>query len=264
MMDQPIQILSLGWGVQSFTLAAMIALGELEPIDFCLHADTTHESILTYRFIQRWSSWLEEHQVIVHTVTNPKRNGDVNAQKVDIPGYTLNVKGELGQINRQCTFHWKIVPMRHAIRNYLASIGMTNPKPGAVMQLIGISLDEFQRMHDSDVQYITHRWPLIEKHMTRKDCVTWLIAHGLEVPPKSACTFCPYHDGAAWHEMWARGGPDWAEAVRVDREIRKTRPPHDLFVHPARKPLEEIDLRTLEEMGQLSLWDNECSGVCGV
>ena len=47
--------ISLGWGVQSFTLAAMSALGELEPVDVAIHADTTHESKLTYEFAARWT-----------------------------------------------------------------------------------------------------------------------------------------------------------------------------------------------------------------
>lgn len=37
------RIISLGWGVQSFTLAAMAALDEIEPVDFAVHADTTEE-----------------------------------------------------------------------------------------------------------------------------------------------------------------------------------------------------------------------------
>ncbi len=48
-------IISLGWGVQSFTLAAMSALGDLPRIDAAVHADTTHESILTYEFASRWT-----------------------------------------------------------------------------------------------------------------------------------------------------------------------------------------------------------------
>jgi hypothetical protein len=58
--------------------------------------------------------------------------------------------------------------------------------------------------------------------------------------------------------------PDRKDAIEHDQAIRKIRPPFDLFVHPARMPLDEIDLRTAEEKGQLSLWDNECSGICGV
>jgi hypothetical protein len=136
-----------------------------------------------------------------------------------------------------------------------------------VEQWIGISLDEFRRMKDSDVKYITHRWPLIERRMTRKDCVEWLKAHDLEVPPKSSCVFCPYHNMAGWRDLKASGNGDWQKAVEVDEAIRKVRPPYDLFVHPSRKPLSEIDLRTPQEKGQLELWanwDEECSGVCGV
>jgi hypothetical protein len=39
-----LKVLSLGWGIQSFTLAAMVALGELDPLSFAIHADTTHET----------------------------------------------------------------------------------------------------------------------------------------------------------------------------------------------------------------------------
>ena len=57
---------------------------------------------------------------------------------------------------------------------------------------------------------------------------------------------------------------DRKEAVDVDEAIRKAHPPYDLFVHPSRKPLVDVDFRTAEEKGQLSLWDQECEGICGV
>ena len=37
--DNPLKILSLGWGVQSWTLAAMAALGEIPMPDYAVHAD---------------------------------------------------------------------------------------------------------------------------------------------------------------------------------------------------------------------------------
>jgi hypothetical protein len=40
--ENPLKYLSLGWGVQSFTLATMIALEELPPVEFAIHADTGH------------------------------------------------------------------------------------------------------------------------------------------------------------------------------------------------------------------------------
>ena len=61
--------LSLGWGVQSWTLAAMVALGELPPVDLAIHADTTHEAAGTYAHAAKWTPWLEERGVKVVTVT---------------------------------------------------------------------------------------------------------------------------------------------------------------------------------------------------
>jgi hypothetical protein len=249
-----IKVISLGWGVQSFTLAAMVALGELEPVDVAIHADTRHESALTYIFASQWTPWLEERGVSIGTVRNTENEIINKWNEVRIPAFTITKRGN-GQINRQCTFLWKVAPMRRWMQ--------ANRNRDRVEQWIGISLDEFQRMRDSDVKYISNRYPLIEKRMTRHDCEKWLTEHSLEIPPKSACTFCPFHNTAEWRRI-NNNPADWAEAIAVDEAIRKARPPYDLFVHPARKPLVDVDLRTMEEKGQMSLWDNECTGVCGV
>ena len=247
--------ISLGWGVQSFTLAAMSALGELEPVDVAIHADTTHESKLTYEFAARWTPWLEERGVRVVTVSDLEQAATVTTLKTDIPAFTIGYSGNGGMLRCQCTHRWKINPMRRWLQE--------NRNGAQVEQWLGISLDEFQRMKDSDRKYITHRWPLIERRMTRLDCVVWLERNGIEIPPKSACTFCPFHSTAEWRRI-KQTPEDWAEAVAVDEAIRKVRPPYDLYLHPARIPLVDIDLRSEQDKGQLSLWDAECSGICGV
>ncbi len=247
--------ISLGWGVQSFTLAAMVALGELPPVDGAVHADTGHERSATYDFARRKSGWLEERGVRVATVSADNTDPVDPYGGVMIPGFML-IDGRRAQFSRQCTDKWKRAPLRRWLQ--------ANREKRPVELWIGISLDEALRMKPADVRYITHRWPLVEKRMTRQDCVSWLEAHGLEVPPKSSCVFCPYHHLAAWLELKQSGNGDWAKAVDVDRAIRKARPPYDLFVHPARAPLESVDLRTEREKGQLGLWDEECSGLCGV
>lgn len=270
--DQPFRIISLGWGVQSFTLAAMAALGELEPVDAALHADTTHEASWTYDFARRWTPWLEARGVRVVTV-QPRAADFAHREGLNgvgtPPVFSLHVgdaRGYVhipahqddshGQLLRSCTQRWKIAPMRRWLQ--------ANRDGQPVEQWLGISLDEYQRMKPSDVKYITTRWPLIERRMTRADCVKWLEARGLEVPQKSACYFCPFHSTAEWRRLKANGNGDWQRAIEVDEAIRKARPPYDLFLHPSRKPLSEVDFRTAEEKGQLSLWDNECSGICGV
>jgi len=254
MSDKSIRILSLGWGIQSFTLAAMVALGELEPVDYAIHADTTHERTDTYKFAEKWTGWLEEHGVKVITVKPDDTPMIDKWGGVTIPAYTETKDG--GRINRQCTGTWKITPMRRMIQN------LRNKQP--VEQWLGISLDEIQRMKDADVKYITNRWPLIEKKMSRWDCKLWLEKHGLEIPPRSACVFCPFHSRSEWRDIRDNATEDWNKAVDIDNQIRKARPPYDLFVNVQRKPLGECDLDNEVDKGQLNLWDNECSGICGV
>lgn len=250
--------LSLGWGIQSFTMVAMSALGDLPLVDVAIHADTTHERSETYEFAARWAPWLEEQGIHVVTAQDksPRIITDRVGGEIFIPAFTKDSSSNGGQLRRQCTGRWKIAPIRRWLQ--------TNRNKESVELWIGISLDEALRMKPSNVKYITHRWPLIEKRMTRNDCVNWLRAHDLEVPPKSSCVFCPFHDMATWRELKMSGNGNWEKAVEVDELIRKARPPYDLFVHPARKPLVEVDVRNQEDKGQLRLWDEECTGYCGL
>ena len=254
--ENALKVISLGWGVQSWTIAAMVALGELPPVDFAIHADTTHEASWTYAFAEKHTPWLEAHGVKVVTVKPDQRRLKAFAEYkgVFIPAYTLT-ENRNGQLRRQCTGDWKIAPMRRHFQK------VRNGKP--LEMWLGITTDEIQRAKTSDVQYIQNRWPLIEKDMSRFDCMAWLNDHGLEIPKRSSCTFCPYHDTATWKIIMA-SEPDRREAIEHDSAIRKVRPPFDLFIHPARVPIDEIDLRSAEEQGQMSLWDNECDGICGV
>ena len=141
----PLRVISLGWGVQSWTLAAMVAVGELPAVDYAIHADTTHEAAGTYAHATKWTPWLEARGVKVVTVTSNRAEvfrEDWGAGAVMIPAFTSErTTGKHGQTQRQCTHDWKIMPIRRFIRSV---IGV--PRPGAVQSWQGISLDEWQRM----------------------------------------------------------------------------------------------------------------------
>lgn len=239
-MEQPaLRVISLGWGVQSWTLAAMSALGELPKVDFVIHSDTGWERQSTYEFARHWTPWLEDHDIRVETVSPSDGWGTAEGPGVFIPAYTIDKQsGVNGQVRRQCTGRWKIQPMRQYISAELKAMGLSK-REGAVEQWLGISMDEWTRMKDSDVKYVKHRFPLIERRMTRQDCLLWLEAHGLPSPGKSACTFCPYHSKAAWQSMKQEGGVDWKQAVQIDNDIRHKRGRYPVFVHAARVPLEQ-------------------------
>lgn len=268
-MKPEIRMLSLGWGVQSFTIAAMMARDVLPRVDYLIHADTQHERADTYAFAERWTSWLGEQGLTVLTVSGGRTDVVEHAgvPSVMIPAFTTDSKTQKrGQVRRQCTHDWKIRPIRRFIREELERRGLTL-RPGIVESWMGISLDEFARMRDSDVDYIVNAYPLVDRRISRADCVAWLQEQKLEVPPKSSCTFCPYRSLASWKQLKREGGPDWEEAVAVDETIRDKRPKAELFVHPYRRPLADaVTIPEDEGAAQLELelgLEQPCdSGYC--
>ena len=58
---------------------------------------------------------------------------------------------------------------------------------------------------------------------------------------------------------------DFARAIQWDKEIRNTKQGLEMFIHREMKPLDEVDFRNLEDMGQQRLeFGEECEGMCGV
>jgi len=249
------RVLSLGWGVQSFTVAAMCAIGDLEMIDAAVHSDTTHERSGTYAISKQMTPWLENHGVRVVTVKDSKAAKRIMEGEM-IPAYTMDENGKIGQAFRTCTHRWKIVP----VRRWLQKVR----KKQQVHLLFGISTDESLRMRQSNVKYITNEYPLIEKRMSRYDCIEWLKNHSLPIPVSSSCVFCPYHSSATWREIKNDTPEDFERAVSIEETIRNKRPPYKLFLNRKLMPLSEIDFRSQEDFGQLNLWDDECEGMCGL
>lgn len=167
--------------------------------------------------------------------------------------------------------------LRHAARvaKELGELGQEYEKypvtpPPAIMQWIGISLDESQRMKDARRPYIKHRWPLIELNMTRQDCLKWMDVRGLPHPPKSACGFCPFRSDNEWRSL-ARTDPEaFAEAIQFEKDLQAVKRQTDNmggipFLHSSLIPLGEVIFDTEARKGHmLAGFGNECEGLCGV
>jgi hypothetical protein len=271
-----LRILSLGAGVQSSTIALMSAAGVLPPIDHAIFADTGWEPAEVYR-------WLNDYLIPrlpfpVHIV----QKGDLRAEQItarvrgkksdeagrwaSLPYYTKEPGATReGTIRRQCTGEYKIQPIEQKIRELLGLKPRQRfPKELAVQQWLGISMDEMQRMKFSTDTWREFWHPLIAKRMTRWDCLKWLERNGHPVAPRSACIGCPFHSNEEWRRMRDEAPEEWADAVEFDSEIRVaggTRA--ETFLHRQCVPLDQVDLSTPADHGQLSFLD-ECAGVCGV
>ncbi|HEY9211591.1 MAG TPA: hypothetical protein VIQ29_01920 [Ancylobacter sp.] len=297
---EPLRVLSLGAGVQSTTLALMAAHGEVGPLPHCaIFADTAWEPPAVYDHL----AWLMSGTVLpfpVHVVTAGNLRDDLldgasGRRWASIPAFTRTVKlagstiavydededgvdvqiGErilatdlvdVGMIRRQCTSEYKIVPIRRKVRELAGLTGRRSPDHPVVEQWIGISLDEVVRMKPSREAWQLNRWPLIERRMSRWDCLRWLDRHGYPTPPKSSCIGCPFHSDVMWRSLRDHDAAGWLDAVTVDRAIRTGMRGMraELYLHRSAVPLEQADLSNDADRGQHDLFANECEGLCGV
>lgn len=275
-------VLNLGAGVQSTCVALMAKHGEITPMpDFAVFADTQAEPKEVYD----WLDWLEKELPFpVYRVTK----GDLTADSLEvgeisrgdnkgkshvkriIPAFGLLPNGEkTAAIGRSCTADYKVQQIIKCIKE------KCNIKRGqkdiTVTQWIGISWDEMQRMKDPSHQFTQHRWPLIEKQMTRAHCKAWMQDHGYPEPPRSACYYCPFHSDEEWRRLRDEDPEHFQKAVDFDKKLRAVHREHnptmrmEVYLHNSCKPLDEIDFDSDEQKGQ-QVWDfkAECEGMCGV
>jgi hypothetical protein len=259
--DDPaaLAVLSLGAGVQSTTLLLMACHGEIEPRPVeAIFADTGWEPRAVYEHLD-WLASVSSIPITRVSAGNIREDALSGERFAKMPVYVRYQNGTgRSMLSRQCTQDYKISPIRRHIRT-------TYPAQRVMLQM-GISLDEAMRMRDSGVRYITNVYPLVDRRMTRHDCLLWLERHGYPRPPKSSCIGCPYHDGRYWREMQRERPDEWADAVAFDAAIRTALPrvTGEVFLHRSMIPLAQVDLTTPEDHGQLSLFDAECTGHCGV
>lgn len=279
--DLPIYI-SLGAGVQSSTMALMAAKGELpgsDRVQGCIFADTQDEPQSVYT----WLDWLEKQLPWpLYKVTNGKISSDSLLtkigkegqayQKTTLPVYTLDDAGVSSKIShRSCTVDYKIMPIMKKLRQLMkVKRGQKTP---VVVQWIGISLDEMQRMKPSRERWAVCEWPLVAGRMTRRHCLEWMEKNGYPTPPRSSCVFCPFHRNTEWRRLQTEEPEAFQAAVEFEKKLQKIKLESSKlratpFLHKSCKPLETIDFRSDVERGQNLLfddsWNDECEGMCGV
>jgi hypothetical protein len=171
-----LRILSLGAGVQSTTMALLAAHGEIGPMpDAAIFADTGSEPAPTYEHLR----WLMSPNVLpfpVHVVGKATSlhadlmrgtNSGGRRRYAAIPAFLSRPGEREGMGRRQCTKEYKIEPLLKKQRELAGFAPRQRIPAGAVEVWIGISRDEALRMKPSRNAWSVHRWPLIERGMTR-------------------------------------------------------------------------------------------------
>ena len=266
MTSKPIRVLSLGAGVQSTTLLMMMVEGEIEKADHAVFSDTGWEPKAVYAHLESLIPIMEKAGIQFHKVSK----GNIQEEGLaDLPWYLLNQDGSKGISRRQCTSKYKLDPLRKKQRELVGLAPNQRSKEHLLTSVIGISWDESQRMKDPFYNWMVNEYPLVDRRITRQDCIDWMEAHGYPRPPRSSCLGCPFHSDDEWRHI-KTNYPDEFESVAV-LEDRVRAGELDVgglrgtpFLHRKLVSIRDVDLRTKEEKGVVSLFEQECEGMCGL
>lgn len=263
--DVRLRVISLGGGVQSTAMVLMAREGLFNPAPDCaIFLDLGWELPATYANIWRLAE-LSRMPLYIEPAGNIREDllagaADRSRKVYSPPVFTVGPEGQRAQIGRDCTNHYKIQGIAHVIRRLLG-VPEGRHCRWRVEMWLGITTDEAHRLNNnSPYGWIQNRFPLVELGMSRTDCEKWLLGHGYEVPPKSACIGCPFKPNRDWAAM-KRDDPDaFAQAVEVDEAIRGgfNSLSGPFYLHQKRQPLVQIQFDASDRGG----WGAECSGHC--
>jgi len=265
------RILSYGGGVQSNALLVLAAQGVIyfDALVFAnVGADSENPDTLRYieevakpyaaahgiRFVEVQKTRFGEPDTLYQAVMRSQRD-------VPLPVYMAG--GAPG--NRKCTTEYKL----RVIDRWCKQQHWTH-----VEQSLGISWDEWKRARDGHWHdhygkqplgyWKRRRYPLLERRLTRADCLRIVSEAGLPQPPKSSCFFCPYHRPAEWIEIKRTQPALFWRAVAMEKhmnEVRENLGRDAVYLHRALVPLDQA---VGDQLPMFPEWDTCDEGVCFV
>jgi hypothetical protein len=236
--------LSYGGGVNSVALMLLL-LKEGLPLDEVVFADTGGEVPETYAYLDVTRKFLAEHNVPFTVVAKRGPGLYENAWRREVLP---------SAIWRWSTRDYKVAP----IQRHYRSLG------SHVYQYLAIAWDEIERMKDSRVDYVTNLYPLVDRKVTRADCVALIETAGLPVPPKSSCFFCPFGSLDRWRWLFENHRDLYEKAIALEEHSKHF--PSQRLTDQAFRNRTDISLRTLAMMFETGSPLPEASGVeapCG-
>lgn len=300
-------ILNLGAGVQSTALYLMSLRREfgIPWFDAAIFADTGEEPQDVYRHVE----WLQKQggpQILIRSTGgrlgddllngSNARNGSNKRGFASIPAFVKSKRIEydyiddeqvegsgvekesIGLTRRQCTKEYKTEVIDKTIRREIFGLAFRERISGRFFahQYLGLSAEESRRVRNNLKVFSKDVWrkvhfPLWAMGWHRQKIKQWLAGIVPHEVPRSACTFCPFHDNAEWQKV--KASPiDWARACEIDDGLRNGAAAAKdlygkLYVHKSCVPLRDADLSTDEsethELSFSGVAATDCTGFCG-
>lgn len=211
-------ILSYGGGVQSFTILCLIADGAMRIPHKIVYADMSPFEDETLEFTRTHGQYMAAQFGREITIIQPKKTLEMELMRgrVVTPFWFANDDGKPQLVaRRSCTTNYKVKLVNDLIARYMWD-----------RVWLGISADELRRVRGDDEKLTrgrmrTNLYPLIEKDMTRADCVTYLQSRGYPVPERSACNICPFSASIRLLRNIARNTGTYEQIKRIESAWHK-------------------------------------------
>lgn len=186
-MSEAVTVLRYGAGVNS-TAMLLLWLAEGRRLDYVVFSDTGGERPVTLAWVARVQAWLEQNHpkvafVVVKDANKTLEQHSLATRRLPSLAYGF----------RSCSVRFKVEP-------YLRWAVATIPPPTPIVELIGFDAGEVKRVNRGEQTEPRHKghgararqcYPLFEQRLTREDCERVIHATFGDLPPKSACFFCP-------------------------------------------------------------------------
>lgn len=257
----PKYFISWGKGVQS-TYLCMLAVEDKITVDAIVTAETGWEHPHTYEVEKYYNRIFEDKGIPVLKAFYADIHNDLEGKF----GTTLPVFSSPtgGMLNRRCTGEYKIEPLRMCIRKFM---GLRLDNKGRTLRntaimYLGISYDEFTRMKDSNRAWIKNEYPLVDRRISREDCINYFMDNNLLVPGKSSCVICPYKSNKSWQVTKTLYPEEFRLACEFDKKLRQSNKDRnggrDLYLHKKLQPLEEVVFDNSEKQEDYSCESGYC------
>jgi hypothetical protein len=184
-MKRPL-IVSYGGGTNSTAMLIGMYERGIRP-DIILFADTGGEKPHTYAYLDAFGGWLSKHgfPAIIRVVAGrkyPTLEAESLSRK-QLPSLAYGFK--------TCSMAWKVHPQEMHLRQWEPAKRCW-ASGGKVIKAIGYDLDEgYRRAKFHESKEWCQWYPLIRWRWGREECIDAIRRHGLPLPGKSACFYCP-------------------------------------------------------------------------
>ena len=112
---------------------------------------------------------------------------------------------------RWCTHYFKIVPYYEYIKPNLPCISFIGFDAGEIKR---VESNRARKPRYKIEHQIENRFPLFDIGMDRKACIDFIKSHGLDIPPKSGCYFCPFQSKIGYRKLFLEH-PDLFKKVEM-------------------------------------------------